>query len=151
MKYSLEGLLQQLMQNANRMYITEGAVRGMGFVVGAVPGTEVKRCAIIYPEESVGTPDGLNRFAVRLRRAVQSMKALEAGVMCTMEAAIDGGPREMSVVLYADQKFGGMRLLVAPLRGAELVFRDMGIAHPVISFLPALFTADAYPTAVSEA
>lgn len=118
-------------------------------VAGPLPAITIfapKDSAFARPVKSaVRTAEGLERLAQGVRAKTQETETfLAAGVICTMNVSVDGTPPEPSVLLYVDQRYGGTRVLLAPLRGDTLVFRDFGTAHPLITFLPHLFSVASY-------
>ena len=144
--YTLDRLLQQLMQSINTAY-RSGEMQTYGFVAGPLKDAESGKkyfCVVIPSKKSVTSLPELRRFARRVQAGIKATSAEEAGVVCTLALSFDGAPPQNMVALYADQKYGGMRFLVAPLQGEDLVFRDLGIAHPTVTFLPALFAVADY-------
>lgn len=158
-KFTVEELLQQLMQGADKNYREGVKMLGTGFVVGAKritkgveqPADEGTSCGVINASMPVDSLDDLRRFSTAIRAAVKMSEATYAGVLCELVIALDEKPAEASVVLYLDQKFAGMRVWVAPKTGEHLTFRDLGVAHPTTSFLPSLFPTDIYGPSIADA
>jgi hypothetical protein len=143
--YTLPNLLKQVTESAQEQHRNKEPVKAYGFVVGMHPSSGKKGAGIVYPAGGVHTLEDLERFAERLHPLVRRMEATVAGVICTLEVSVDGSPPRPTVMLYADQKLGGMRVLLAPLGGEDLVFQDFGTAHPLTNFFPQLFTPEHYP------
>ncbi len=148
----LKAMLAWMTAAAQHSYNTVKAELDCGFILdtaGSLPSIMLfapKDSAFARPvERPLRTAEGLERLAQGVRSKTQETETfLAAGVICTMNVGIDGGPPEPSVLLYIDQRYGGTRVLLAPLRGDILVFRDFGIAHPLITFLPHLFSVASY-------
>jgi hypothetical protein len=158
-KFTVEELLQQLMQGADKNYREQVKMLGTGFVVGtkkitkeAEPEGEPRTsCGIINAAHPIDSLDDLRRFAVAVRAGVKMSDGTVAGILCELDIALNDGPPARSVVLYMDQKYGGMRIYVAPKSGEHLLFRDLGVAHPTTSFLPSLIPVESYGPAISDA
>ncbi len=150
--YSLDGMIRQMMDNANNYYKQKAPIPAVGFIVGQHPeDPSRRRCGVIHADFGIDDTAGLVRFAGTLRGLLPHLDACDAGIMCELNISVDKQPAEPSAVIYVDQKYGGMRVMVAPLTGEDLVFRDFGAAHPTINFFPGLFTAAAYGPAHAEA
>lgn len=146
-KPNVDELLPHLMQSADINYQQKLKLTGTGFVAGG----RLPAPVLLAPPRAVDTLEGLNRFAIAVRELVKNMGAEVAGMLCELSVSIDKSPPEPSVVLYVDQKFGGVRVFVAPKQGEHLVFRDLGVARPWANFLPALIPIEAYGSFVAEA
>lgn len=160
-KFTVEELLQQLMQGADKNYRDRVDMRGMGFIIGTkkftkVPDPPVEEeprtsCGIINASQPIDSLDDLRRFAVAVRAGVKMSDGTVAGILCELDISLNGAPPEKSIVLYMDQKYGGMRVYVAPKSGEHLLFRDLGVAHPATSFLPSLIPVELYGPTIADA
>lgn len=149
--YTTEGLLQQLMQGADKNYRAGVPNTGLGFLVSPPTDGQKGSCGIVHPALPLTSMPRLRRFTVLLREQMRRDNFREAGVLCELSVSMDEAPPEPMVVIYLDQKYAGMRIFVAPRRGDHLVFRDLGTAHPATNFFPALFTAESYGAPKAEA
>jgi len=158
-KFTVEELLQQLMQGADKNYREQVKMLGTGFVVGTKKMTATEdsseeprsSCGIINAANPIDSLDDLRRFAVAVRAGVKLSEGTVAGILCELDIALNDAPPERSVVLYMDQKYGGMRVYIAPKTGEHLLFRDLGVAHPATSFLPSLIPVEVYGPTISDA
>jgi len=156
-KYSFEDLLKQIMQQANEGYRMNAKLWGQGFIVGkhpAMPGE--KAVIVVNSHKQIDTLDDLRNFTRAVHSAVRMTSAEVAAVVVELPIAVIESAEEAafplpSVVLYVDQKFGGIRLWIAPKMGDSLVFRDFGNAHPATNFLPHLIPTEAYGPVAAEA
>jgi hypothetical protein len=157
--FTIEGLVSQFMRGADDNYRQKIKMHGVGFVVGprplnaAEPAEEQmqNRCNLMQAAIPIDTLESLRRFAGSVRMAVKMSDGFVAGVLCELSIKLDDAPPCDNVVLYIDQKYGGMRVYVAPKIGEHLVFRDLGVAHPAANFLPTLIPTEAYGPTVVEA
>lgn len=156
--FSVEELLTQFMHGADENYRQKIKMLGTGFVVATksiVPKKEGNTvgpsCGIISASQPVHSLDDLRRFAVAIRAAVRLSEATAAGVLCELVIKLDDADPQEMVVLYLDQKYGGLRVYLAPKVGEHLVFRNMGDAHPSVTFLPTLIPTEAYGPSSAEA
>lgn len=162
-KFTFENLLSQLMRGADVSYQSKQKLRGSGYILGDRPPTleppdvEKKRSlTVVHASETVETLEDLRRFSASINGMVRILNAEVAAVIVELSIAIIDPPAKTaaavpSVIIYVDQKFGGVRMWVAPKEGEHLVFRDLGNAHPSTSFLPHLIPAEAYGPAMAEA
>lgn len=151
-KYTVSGFIQQLMQGANENYKMGIPSNGFGFVVHAPRAKDENRvCRLIRAGAPLITMPRLRRFTSVIRAAMRVEECTEAGVLCELAISLDEAPAEKMIVLYVDQRLAGMRVFVAPQRGEDLVFRDLGTAYPSTNFFPPLFTAEAYGPPLAEA
>jgi hypothetical protein len=156
---SYNELLQRLMLNMNERHQAKLEAGGVGYVL---PNREVygfhkrpggpAQLLEVHARPPVHDLEGLRRFTTALRALVHSTEAEFAAVGVELPLAIaekgDECPEPTpAVVVYADFKYGGMRVWVAPKADGDLVFRDMGIAHPSANFFPHLIPAEAYNAA----
>jgi len=150
--YSLDGLIRQMMDDANDYYKKNTAIPGVGFLAARHPENPMRcRCGTLQAGPEAEGTEGLARFARTMRAMAYNLGAIDAGILWQLNISVDKQHPEPSAVIYVDQKYGGMRVLVAPLSGDNLVFKDFGTAHPTINFFPGLFTAESYGPAQAEA
>lgn len=142
-KLTVLEVVQQLMLEANVNHVSGRNVQSLGFVV--FPDTDGKTgCSFVTAGRVVRTPDALRRFSVAVRALNKRLSGTVAGIVCSLDVKLDGADPVPSVLIYTDQKFGGVRVWVAPMKAGPLVFRDMGTAYPGTTLLPELFTPEAY-------
>lgn len=152
--FSLEDLLRQVMQGADDTYRQQAAFDGLGFVIGKslVTSDDGKQtCGLIPAMSKITTLPKLRRFAASVRKAVRVAEAQTAGILCELPLSLDGEIPEATVVLYVDQKYSGMKVYIAKKTGEHLKFRDLGVAHPGMNFLPSLIPIESYGPIVAEA
>jgi len=152
--FSLEDLLRQVMQGADDTYRQQAAFDGLGFVVGKslVTSDEGRQtCGLVPAMAKVTTLPRLRRFAASVRKAARLAEAQTAGILCELPISIDGEEPEATVVLYVDQMYSGMKVYIARKTGEHLTFRDLGVAHPGVNFLPSLIPIESYGPIVAEA
>lgn len=138
------------MLRADEIYCAKETFSGCGYILHE--NGETLYCSMIEPASPVNSMQRLKQFASTVQSTVQRTQGVEAGILCRMRIALDGGDPEEMVALYIDRKFTtGTRMLFAPLRGEHLEFRDMGLAPPVHDFFPPLFTTELYGAMVAEA
>lgn len=143
-KYSVDGLIRQLMKGANENYVAGIQSPGLGFVVSKPKDGGIRKCGFIHASTPLEALPRMRKFAAVVRSAMKFTDCDEAGILCDLHISMEGAIPEPTVVLYVDQRFAGMRVFVAPRRGENLVFRDMGTAHPTNNFFPPLFTPEHY-------
>lgn len=142
-KMTVLELVQTFMLEANDHHVHGRNVQSFGFVV--FPEDEGKTgCSFLHAGRPIQTPDALRRFSVALRALNKRLNGNVAGIVCNLSISLDKAEPKRSVLIYTDQKFGGVRVWVAPQVSGDLIFRDMGNAYPGTSLLPELFTPDAY-------
>lgn len=154
-KFSVENLLSQLMQQANHNYKEKQKLCGSGFVLGNSPvpasvgGTDGRALSVIHASRPVESLEDLRRFSTTVTALVQTLEATLAAVVVELPVAVVDHSEQAaapipSVIIYLDQKYGGLHVWVAPKEGEDLVFRDLGNAHPSTNFLPNLIPAEVY-------
>lgn len=152
--FSIEDFLRQVMKGADDTYRQKDPISGMGFVVGekSLVSDEARRtCALLPVTKPITSLSQLRRFAAVVRKAVKASEAQTAGVLCELPVSLDGSEPEVSILLYVDHKYGGMRVYIAPKAGEHLLFRDLGVANPGMNFLPSLIPIESYGAVVAEA
>ena len=145
-------MLRMMMEQANKYYKANSPIPGVGFIEAVDPENPSQRRGKVFESDiGVDDVDGLIGFARVMRGVVYRLNALDAGVLCELNISVDKQPPEPSAVIYLDQKYGSARVLVAPLSGDALAFKDFGAVHPTINFFPELFSADCYGPMQAEA
>lgn len=149
-KMTVSEMIQSFMLEANESHLNGNNTMSFGFIVFP-EGSSKTGCSFLHAGRPVRTPAALRRFAVAMRALVKSADASVAGILCDLAVSFGGSEPRPSTLIYVDQKFGGLRVWVAPKAEGALVFRDMGNAHPGTDLLPQLFTADSYGPVGAEA
>lgn len=143
-------LVQQFMLDANTKHLENRTLQSVGFVV--YPDNGKTACNFLYAPRAIRTLDALRRFGVALRSFNKSLGGTHAGVVCSVPISSDGRPPVESVVIYVDQKLGGLHVWTATkVADSPLLFRDHGHAFPGTSVFPELFTAESYEPSGIEA
>jgi hypothetical protein len=156
-KFTFESLLADLMQKANESYKGNKKLVGSAYLLGtkrpvpSPPGEEAPKAVlnIVHATPPVDTLEGLRRFSTAIGAVVRIVDAHVAAAVIELPVAVLDAADQVaqpvpSIIIYVDQKFGGLRVWVAPKEGENLIFRDLGNAHPATNFLPHLIPAEAY-------
>lgn len=150
-KMTVNDLVQQFMLEADSRHMESRNAQSTGFVIYP-QGDGKTGCNFIYAGRVIRTLDALRRFGVAVRDMVKHYKGTHAGIMCDVPISLNGAQHQDSVVIYVDQKYGGLRVWTATKSpGSHLLFQDHGNAFPGTSLFPELFTAESYGPAETEA
>lgn len=143
-KMTVSELIQKFMLEANEHHVEGRHVQSFGFVVFP-EGSGKTGCSFLHAGRPVKTPEALRRFAVAVRALTKNIDGSVAGIVCDLAVSLEGATPSPSILIYVDQKFGGLRVWIAPKVEGALVFRDMGDAHPGTNhLLPQLFSPESY-------